>query len=287
MSQRSKFIKSRKDVLTAFAIRHRMKCAISLLCACTALYFPNKLHAQSYKEITVEHGGTVCGTVKLKNNTSVVERMEISKDTKCCGKMKASPRLTVGKNLGVADAIVYIDNITEGKPIERKTSYTLTQQHCEYSPHTMIIPLGSQLEIVNNDPILHNVHTYIDGAPPQTLFNIAQPVKGLRMKSKPVQKSGILLATCDAGHPWMSAQIMVAKHPYYSVTDKNGNFLFENVPQGTYQVRLWHEGVNITKKNLEQGKISKYEFEQCYEDSVKVTVSQDSKSIANFELQLR
>lgn len=94
----------------------------------------------------------------------------------------------------------------------------------------MIAAVGARLEILNNDPILHNVHTYFDGKPPQTLFNIAQPIKGRRMKSKPLQKSGLILATCDAGHPWMFAHIMVADHPYYTVTDKNGNFRLENAP---------------------------------------------------------
>ena len=45
---------------------------------------------------------------------------------------------------------------------------------------------------------------------------------------------------CDA-HPWMSAWIVAAGHPYYAVTGENGAFRLDQVPPGTYQLEAWHE----------------------------------------------
>ncbi len=240
-----------------------------------------------YKEITVTNGGTIRGTVKLNGDAGKAGRMEMTQDNKTCGKTKASPRLTVGKNLGVANTFIYIETISEGKHIERQPAYTLNQQRCEYLPHTMIVPLGERLEIVNSDPILHNVHAYLNAKPPKTIFNIAQPMKGLRSKTKPMEKSGLVLATCDAGHPWMFAHIMVADHPYYTITDNNGNYRLEHVPPGSYTLRLWHEGVSTTNKVMGQGKVTKYDFELPYEESRQIVVQPSGEAIADFELVLR
>ena len=39
----------------------------------------------------------------------------------------------------------------------------------------------------------------------------------------------------------MKAWVMVADHPYFAVTDANGNFEINNVPDGTYEVMFWQE----------------------------------------------
>jgi carboxypeptidase family protein len=246
-------------------------------------------HAQAaYKTISVTDGGTIQGTVTLKGGMVKPARLDVTQDNKTCGKTKPLSCLCVGKKSGVANTFVYLDGITAGKPFERLSAYTLHQQQCEYVPHAMIMPLGAQLEIVNNDPILHNVHTYLDGKPAKTLFNIAQPMKGIRMKSpRPIDKPGLVLATCDAGHPWMSAHIMVAPHPYYAVTDADGNFRLENVPPGNYTLQLWHEGIAVTSKVLENGKVSKYEFEEPYIETKPVTVAPKQETVVDFELVLR
>jgi hypothetical protein len=108
------------------------------------------------------------------------------------------------------------------------------------------------------------------------------------MKSpRPIDKPGLILATCDAGHPWMFAHIMVAPHPYYTITDANGNFHIDNVPPGTYTLQLWHEGIAVTNKVLENGKVSKYDFEEPYEENRPVTVTQQKETVVDFELNLR
>ena len=98
----------------------------------------------------------------------------------------------------------------------------------------MTMASGSDLEIVNNDPILHNVHArqaIADGL--QTVFNIAQPMRGQRTKiDAPLDKPGIVALTCEAGHPWMTAYILVANHPFVATSGDNGEFVIDDVPAG-------------------------------------------------------
>jgi plastocyanin len=248
-------------------------------------------HAQThYKEVTVTNGGTIRGSVRLEGEIPGKHQLVVSKDAKFCGVNKSLPRLRIGKAKGVQDAIVWLEGVSEGK---RSTSgnkqLSLDQFKCEYKPHVLLLPYGSSLDIVNSDPILHNVHTYDGSEAGKTLFNIAQPIKGQRTTVKQTQfkKPGLYSATCDAGHPWMNAYIMVTEHPYYALTDVNGNFVLENVPPGTYTLKMWHEGVAVVKTEMENGKPKAYHYESPYEELKEVTVSANGKVDVEFPLVLR
>jgi plastocyanin len=242
-----------------------------------------------YKEKEVVNGGTIRGFVKFQGDKSRVESMLMTKDQATCGKVKQSPRLLLGNNNLIANAIISLEGITEGKKISRGGKRTLNQSGCEYSPHVMVLPVGTELEIMNSDPILHNVHTYEMYPSVKSVFNIAQPVKGQRtlIRQDKLSKPGFLTATCDAGHPWMSATILVTDHPYYTVSDKQGAFTFTDVPPGTYTLRLWHEGITIVDREIEKEKVKKYIFEEPYILTQQVTVPEKGAVDVNFTLTLR
>ena len=242
-----------------------------------------------YKDIKVVDGGTIHGTVHLVGDASKAVEMPITKDEKVCGKKKPSPRLTVGKNGGVQNAVISLMGIDEGKKAEAPKVYPLNQTKCEYAPHVLILPQGSSMEIVNNDPIMHNVHAYDLLTASKTVFNIAQPIKGQRMPINPkmVKAPGLMLETCDAGHPWMSAYVIIAEHPYYALTDANGKFVLSDVPAGTYTLRMWHEGVAIVTTEMEHGVPKKYSFEDPYEVKKDVTVSPRETVEMDIDLVLR
>ena len=39
----------------------------------------------------------------------------------------------------------------------------------------------------------------------------------------------------------MKAWVLVTDHPYYAITDKDGNYEIPNIPPGTYEVLCWQE----------------------------------------------
>jgi plastocyanin len=240
-----------------------------------------------YTVCAVPNGGTISGKVSLKGKIPACDRMEISQDGKVCGRLKSSPRLCVWKDGGVGETIVYIEGVSKGKSFPSDDVYQLEQHHCEYNPHLLIVPAGKCLQIVNNDQVLHNVHAYQTAEESKTVFNIAQPIKGVKSKTRALMDPGLIRVSCDAGHPWMSAHVMVAEHPYYTITDKNGNYSLCDVPPGEYTIRLWHEGVAIANRSMEHGKVKNYEFEPPYEESRRVTVTAKTTSTADFQLSLR
>ena len=240
----------------------------------------------AYREVEVKNGGTIRGTVRLAGDPANLPAIPITKDNTVCGKNKANPTLIVGKNAGVKNSIVYLDGITQGKKMSELMKPVLDQVRCEYEPHVVIVPSGGKMEIVNSDTVLHTVHAYnLSRSGPMglmTVFNLALPVKGMRIP-KQVTTNGILLNLCDTGHAWMIAYVITAEHPYYAVTDADGNFNLDNVPPGTYTLRMWHEPVlSINEKTTSHSLLQSKEYVQ----ENKVTVTSGGTQTVVFDLIL-
>ena len=58
---------------------------------------------------------------------------------------------------------------------------------------------------------------------------------------------GVVPLLCNV-HPEMSGFIIVSPTPYFAETDASGNFKIADVPDGSYTVSAWHEGMKIQSK---------------------------------------
>lgn len=242
-----------------------------------------------YKVTSVQKGGSVRGRVLLAPGSRQVEGLSITKDDVVCGATPSRTRLELGTGGGVANAVLYLDGIREGKQFASSRRPALSQHGCEFLPHVVLLRQNDPLEVVNNDGVLHNVHAYDYGGTQKTLFNIAQPIKGLKARIDPSQfrNARFVMVTCDAGHPWMTAFLVREDHPYYAVTDNRGNFRIDNIPAGTYTLVLWHEGVNIVRREMEKGKVTRYTFEEPYTQSRQVVIPPGGSAQSDFEVTLR
>lgn len=239
-----------------------------------------------YKSVATKDGGTIKGKVALHRAAPQTFFLDVTKDNDWCGRKKQSPRLAIGKGKGVRNAIVSLVGVTHRKKIGTR-KVLLNQKNCEFDPHVLLLPSGADLQIVNSDGTLHNVRASApDGL---TAFNIAQPVKNFRftVKADQLKTPGIYSLLCDAGHPWMSGFIAVMEHPYYALTDADGNFILDDIPPGNYKLKMWHEGVHVSRTETESGKTKSYSFEQPYEETQEVAVEPGGTVNVEFELSLR
>ncbi|MBI4531540.1 MAG: hypothetical protein HY709_08450, partial [Candidatus Latescibacteria bacterium] len=127
-----------------------------------------------YTVVTVTNGGTISGTVTYAGTASAPNALQVNKDVEVCGKEPHHDQsLVVGANKGIADVIVSLKNIRQGKALDTLGStFTLDQRGCIYWPHVRLVPVNTPLKILNSDGILHNIHTFSVKNPP---FNKAQP----------------------------------------------------------------------------------------------------------------
>jgi len=57
---------------------------------------------------------------------------------------------------------------------------------------------------------------------------------------------------CDV-HGWMKSYMAVMPHPFYAVSQTNGQFTIPNLPPGTYTIVAWHEKYGQQEQNITVG----------------------------------
>ena len=201
----------------------------------------------TYTAITVVAGGTVTGTVTCAGAVPAPKKLEVTKDVAVCGKEShMDESLVVGANKCVKDVVVSIKGVAKGKAMETLgASFVLDQKGCAYKPHVLVVPVNKPMKILNSDGILHNIHTYGKKNPPK---NMAQP-KFKRELTETFAQPEVIPVKCDV-HGWMGAYIVVADHPYYTVTDATGKFTIADVPAGTYTMEFWQEKLGTQTKQV-------------------------------------
>lgn len=182
--------------------------------------------------------GTVSGRVLFDGAPPPPPKLLIVKDVAVCGQRQhTDERLLVGEGNGIRNAVISINGIPK---VRHRTAVTgehrLDQTGCVYSPHVLILPINTPLKILNDDGILHNIHTYSTVNRP---VNIAQPPtrKVLEMKFPEPERISF---RCDV-HGWMSSWVVVVDHPFHAVSGNDGSYRIDNVPPGTYTIECWHE----------------------------------------------
>ena len=242
----------------------------------------------SYKVIAVQNGGTIKGTVKWQGAMPRLVASEINKDPQVCDplgqKHRDLERLLVSPSGGVSNTVVYLRNIMAGKAMDlpQQRRY-LNQKSCRYEPHILLVPLQATLTAKSSDPILHTVH--MSGSAD---YNLPFISAGQEI-SRPMTREGVVDLHCNAGHIWMNAEMMVAPHPYYAVTDVEGNFEMTDVPPGQYEIVAWHEGWRVVGESpmydvMTQLRVKRPVFAEPVVRSKQVTVAAGAKAEVQFTL---
>lgn len=211
---------------------------------------------------SVASAADITGKVKLSGTPPPEKTIILDAQ---CGKMHDKPMTTrhfvVGEGGGLANVFVYLKEGAKPTPAAGK-GHVLDQVGCEYTPYVMGVQAGQHFDVRNSDPVLHNVHTLPKNNKEK---NVGQPVKGMSSDFVFDKPEVLVKFKCDV-HPWMFAYVGVTDHPYFAVTDKDGNFKISGVPAGDYTVEAYH---------LKAGAKSE-----------KVTVGADTKSV-DFTLEVK
>ncbi len=220
----------------------RIKLIFGLAGLLVVLSFSN---AVAYEEIAISNGGTIRGVVKLQGTIPKLPPLRVTKAKEIC-KNVPNETVVVGPRQGVRYAVVTLEGISRGKPVEREVVHELDNSGCRFVPHVVAASVGQFLLFKNSDPILHTAHAFFQGDQPQ--FNV-----GLypgRTSRKPLVSAGLVKILCEV-HPWMSAYIVVSEHPYVAVTDAYGEYEITDVPPGSYKIKVWHEFLGESEKPVE------------------------------------
>jgi plastocyanin len=111
----------------------------------------------------------------------------------------------------------------------------LVQRNKTFEPHILIVPVGTMVEFPNKDPFFHNIFSLYDGR----RFDLGLYESGTT-RSVRFDRPGVSFLFCNI-HAEMSAVVVSVDTPYFGLSDRDGNLVIGNVPQGRYQLNVWYE----------------------------------------------
>ncbi len=179
---------------------------------------------------------TIKGNVRYAGPRVEKKTFPVTIDQYLCGKEKEAGDLVLSSTNGIRNVVVSLNGVPAGsKAPASPAPAKMDQKQCVFVPRVVIVPVGGTVEFLNSDRLLHNVRGGGKENPP---FNRAQP--HARTISIGFKSPEVLRVDCDL-HSWMRGWIVVAEHPFYAVTNEEGEFVFENVPPGKYKLQAWQE----------------------------------------------
>jgi hypothetical protein len=222
-----------------------------LILLATATGYAAPVPANSSDWVTLK--GALIWPVKAE----IPERKDLSKQvtsdreyTLAAGPLLDDTLLVHKKNRGVKNVIVWLrpdsddrdakfpaDKIHPDVAKPKPTTHRVEMEHCRYTTRVLAIRGGDKLEAVNKGTVAENFNlqgTAVD-------LNVTLPPTGKPVVSEPIPaEKGTLLFRCDI-HPWMSGRLRVFDHPYFAVTDENGEFEIKRVPKGKWRIVHLHD----------------------------------------------
>jgi hypothetical protein len=196
---------------------------------------------------------TVEGLVTYTGAPVKAGRIKMGADAYCDTQNKEpvyDESIIVGANNSLENVFIFVKAGVEGQsfPVPAEP-VVFDQLNCTYHPHIFGIQTNQELEIINSDATLHNVHALSANSPE---FNVGMPTQGMKIKKKFKNPEIMVHIKCEV-HPWMSAYAGVVDNPYFAVAGKGGAFKLPMLPPGTYTIEAWHEKLGTLTQEVTVG----------------------------------
>jgi plastocyanin len=215
--------------------------AAAVVAACSGT--PKQEEAQQTTPTVVSNpvdpatAGNVTGHVTLDGKAPKNDPIKTASDPNCKVPITTETYI-VGNGGTLANVFVYVKDGLGNRVFPVPTaSAVLSQKDCTYTPHVVGIQVGQTLDIVSEDPTLHNIHA-IPMANQE--FNLAQTGAGVKNQHVFSTREVMVPFKCDV-HRWMTAFVGVVDHPFFSVSGADGAFSLNGLPPGTYTIEAVHE----------------------------------------------
>ncbi len=184
--------------------------------------------------------GSLKGRFVVDGKPTAPPPLSVTKDEYCIQLKPKNQMVVVGKDGGLANAVVYAFLGRRGKidvhpdyEALAKQPVELDNKGCEFHPHVVLVRTGQTLVIKNSDPVGHNTNVAL-------AFN--ETIGTGEERPKTFSKPTSLPMPINCGiHPFMVGHMLVQEHPYMTVSGEDGSFEIKNIPAGKHQFQFWHE----------------------------------------------
>jgi plastocyanin len=195
----------------------------------------------NYFKVDPATAGSIAGKVTFSGKRPPRKKVDMDGDPQCQSLHKTpvfDDAVAVSRGGGLANVFVYVKSGLEGKTFEPpSTPVVIDQRGCWFNPRVLGIQTGQTLEVLNSDPVTHNIHprAHINREWNQSQSEGAPPIR------RRFSKQEIMIRVKCNIHAWMHDWIGVVDNPYFAVTGPDGSFSLKNLPPGRYVLETWQE----------------------------------------------
>jgi hypothetical protein len=200
----------------------------------------------------------VKGQVVLPANAAIPGRNPLAVNVPAClqkGPILDEAIIVNPKNRGIKNVVVWLrpdarnpkaafaaNEIHPDDAKRKPAEVAIDQPCCMFVDRVTCARVGDSLVVKNSAAIPHNFF-WVSANNGECNANI--PPGGKHDFAKPLAaEPGPVQYKCTI-HPWMTGYVRIFDHPYFAVTDEDGQFEIKNAPVGKYRVVYWHEKVGL------------------------------------------
>jgi hypothetical protein len=191
--------------------------------------------------------GTITGTITT--TAKGVAPIRVTIDQKVCGTELPDETIVVDAQGRLANAVVILTGVKR----QHSAEPLVMNEKCRFGPRVQLIAPKANMKTSSKDPVLHTTNAQLGNG--RTLFNVALPVAGITITKAISSKDNVRLS-CNT-HPWMRGWMVVTSEAA-AVSGTDGRFTIDDVPPGTYELRVWHEALKGVpqKVTVSAGKVT-------------------------------
>lgn len=134
----------------------------------------------------------------------------------------------------VADAVVFLESEQARRQVRPVAGLEMAQNHKQFVPQVLIVPVGSEVNFPNRDTVRHHVYSFSSAKKFELKLYTGTPAQPVRF-----EQSGVVVLGCNI-HDQMVGWVLVLDTPYYAQTSASGQVALSAVPAGHYRLRTWH-----------------------------------------------
>jgi hypothetical protein len=236
--------------------------------------------ALPYEDIKVMNGGTIEGKVFLKGSLPAPRAflLSLSPFVDFCQKVSDGKgrvlleEFNIDREGGMSDVIVAVQEVKKGKPfppirakifatdcmfhpaeVPVKELYETDHMGKSHHIHPMVTVVQNHqpITVVNKDPIFHNGQVF-QRERGNIMLNFPLPTSGEPQGGILKFDRGLRVSVMICGmHEFMQTWGFAVENPYYSKTNRQGQYTIDQLPPGTYKVHAWYPHFKVSEREVE------------------------------------